>query len=152
MGKSVKNYHIAIIMSLVFLVVALVLECIPGSIIMPFSAVREDGSAGKIYCSYCYFSTTPFAYALFTPMITGIITIVLIGLFIFRIFRYSKLVTVCTILPLVGGVTAITHLFLQADVNTITPSGIFVSSCLFMAFILNLLDYLHKKYTLNQSN
>ena len=151
MSKSVKTYHIAIIASLVFLTIALVLECIPGSIIMPFSAVKEDGSIGKIYCSYCYFSTTPFAYALFTPMITGVITVVLIGLFIFRIFRYSKLVTVCTILPLVGGLTAITHLFIQADVNTVTPSSIFVSSCLFMVFILNLLDYLQKKYTVHQN-
>ena len=151
MSKSVKTYHIAIIASLVFLTIALVLECIPGSIIMPFSAVKEDGSIGKIYCSYCYFSTTPFAYALFTPMITGVITVVLIGLFIFRIFRYSKLVTVCTILPLVGGLTAITDLFIQADVNTVTPSGTFVSSCLFMVFVVNLLDYLHNKYTVHQN-
>ena len=151
MSKSVKTYHIAIIASLVFLTIALVLECIPGSVIMGFSALRSDGSTGKIYCSYCYFSTTPFAYALFTPMITGVITVVLIGLFIFRIFRYSKLVTVCTILPLIGGLTAITHLFIQADANTVTPSGIFVSSCLFMVFILNLLDYLHTKYTVHQN-
>ena len=151
MSKSVKTYHIAIIASLVFLTIALILEIIPGSVIMGFSALRSDGSAGKVYSSYSYFSLTPISYALFTPMITGVITVVLIGLFIFRIFRYSKLVTVCTILPLVGGLTAITHLFIQADANTVTPSGIFVSSCLFMVFIPNLLDYLHKKYTVHQN-
>ena len=151
MNKSVKTYHIAIIMSLVFLTIALVLECIPGSVIMGFSALRSDGSAGKVYSSYSYFSLTPISYALFTPLITALITIALIVLFVIRIFKYGKLVTVCTILPLVGGLTAITHLFIQADVNTVTPSGIFVSSCLFMVFILNLLDYLHSKYTAHQN-
>lgn len=151
MNKSCKNYHLIPIISLVFLTIALILEIIPGSIIMGFSALRSDGTAGKVYSSYSYFSLTPFSYALFTPTLTVLITIALIVLFIIRISKYSKLVTVCTILPLVGGLTAITHVFLQADVNTVTPSGIFVSSCLFMVFILNLLDYLHKKYTVHQN-
>ncbi len=55
-------------------VIAIILEALPGGAVLIFS----DGSGSGIISTYSYFSLTPFGYANFAPLITGLLTIALL--------------------------------------------------------------------------
>ena len=55
-------------------VIAIILEALPGGAVLIFS----DGSGNGIISTYSYFSLTPFGYANFAPLITGLLTIALL--------------------------------------------------------------------------
>ncbi len=72
--KRTANFKIGTISAMVLAVIALVLEALPGGAVLIFS----DGSGNGIISTYSYFSLTPFGYANFAPLITGILTIALL--------------------------------------------------------------------------
>lgn len=59
---------------MVLAVIAIILEALPGGAVLIFS----DGSGSGIVSTYSYFSLTPFGYANFAPLITGIMTIAIL--------------------------------------------------------------------------
>ncbi|MCD7784385.1 MAG: hypothetical protein LUH18_02200 [Oscillospiraceae bacterium] len=72
--KRTMNFKIGTIAAMVLGVFAIVLETLPGGAVLIFS----DGSGSGIVSTYSYFSLTPFGYANFAPLITGIMTIALL--------------------------------------------------------------------------
>lgn len=150
MNNSLKNRRVAISMSLAFMVICLILELLPNSIIMGFSVVSETGEIGKTYVGYNFFSLTPIGYAYFTPLLSAVITIAMVGIMIFREFKPYKLMTLPTILALVGGLISVLNPLMQADSKAVTPSCIFVASLMFMTFIMNLLDSLLRNKELKE--
>ena len=69
-----KNFKIGSIAAMVLGVIAIILEALPGGAVLIFS----DGSGNGIISTYSYFSLTPFGYANFAPLITGLLTIALL--------------------------------------------------------------------------
>ncbi|MCD7770935.1 MAG: hypothetical protein LUH23_02435 [Oscillospiraceae bacterium] len=78
-----KNFKIGSIAAKVLGVIAIVLEALPGGAVLIFS----DGSGSGIISTYSYFSLTPFGYANFAPLITGLLTIALLVMVIVGFVR-----------------------------------------------------------------
>lgn len=74
------------IVNLVLLLVTLVLEILPYGTVLVFG--NPEGA--DWHYTYSYFSLTPFGYAVFGPLITAIITCVLMLLSIIVLFKNSK--------------------------------------------------------------
>ncbi len=74
------------IVNLVLLLVTLVLEILPYGAVLYFA--NPEGSDWRY--TYSYFSLTPFGYAVFGPLITAILTCVLVLLSIIVVFKNSK--------------------------------------------------------------
>ena len=63
---------------LILPIVTLILEIIPYGAVCNFALPATDGSIGRFRELYSYFDLTPFGYANFAPLITGIITCILL--------------------------------------------------------------------------
>jgi hypothetical protein len=63
---------------LILPLVTLILEVIPYGAVCNFAYPAEDGSIKQLRELYSYFDLTPFGYANFAPLITAIITCVII--------------------------------------------------------------------------
>ncbi len=74
------------IVNLVLLLVTLIMEILPYGAVLFFG--NPEGSDWRY--TYSYFSLTPFGYAVFGPLITGIITCALMLLSIIVLFKNSK--------------------------------------------------------------
>ncbi|MCD7822602.1 MAG: hypothetical protein LUG86_01060 [Oscillospiraceae bacterium] len=72
--KRTASFKIGAISAMVLAVIAIILEALPGGAVLIFS----DGSGSGIVSTYSYFSLTPFGYANFAPLITGIMTIAIL--------------------------------------------------------------------------
>ncbi len=57
---------------------AVVLETLPYGAVLNFFVQAEDGSFGLMRQTYSYFSLTPFGYANFGPLITALLSCVLL--------------------------------------------------------------------------
>ena len=60
------------------LLAALVLEILPWGAVMVFARPAEDGSIGHFRETYSYFSLMPAGYGMFFPLLTGLLTAVLL--------------------------------------------------------------------------
>ena len=140
MEKEAKNRTAIVILSLVFLTIALVLEIIPSSLGMLFARVDESNQVVSVVEYSSYFGVLPIAYALYTPFLSSLTTIACIVLFIIRIFKPYKMRGICILLPLIAGLLSILHLFMFGS-EVITVQTILIASFLFATFILNLLDF-----------
>ena len=77
-----KYYWVAIMLQCV----ALVLEILPISSVMVFAPSPDE----RVTRIYSYFSLLPVGYAMVTPMLTGILTIVIIVLGVIAVFKFDK--------------------------------------------------------------
>ena len=59
---------------LVLPIITLILEIIPYGAVCNFARPATDGSIGHFRELYSYFDMTPFGYANFSPLITGILS------------------------------------------------------------------------------
>lgn len=93
---------------MVLLVIALILEALPGGAVLIFS----DGSGSGIISTYSYFSLTPFGYANFAPLITGVLTIVLLVMVVVSFIRAGgkKLRTAIIVVSAIAVLTSISPL------------------------------------------
>ena len=88
------------ILGAVFLVVALVLEVLPIGVVLVFA----PGPGETIRETFSYFDLTPFGYANFSPLPTGILTVVSVLLGIISSVRYNTVrktksaVFICSVL------------------------------------------------------
>ena len=140
MEKEAKNRTAIVILSLVFLTIALVLEIVPSSLGMVFARVDESNQVVSVVEYSSYFDVLPIGYALYTPFLSSLTTIACIVLFIIRIFRPYKMRGICILLPLIAGLLSILHLFMFGS-EVITVQTILIASFLFSTFVLNLLDF-----------
>jgi len=140
MEKETKNRIAIVILSFVFLTIALVLEIIPNSLGMVFAVQNELHEIENVvrYCSY--FDVFPLAYALYTPFLSSLITVASIVLFIIRIFKPYKLRGVCVLLPFIASILSSFHLFTFGSA-AVTFSAILITSLLFTVFVFNILDF-----------
>ncbi|MCC8098927.1 MAG: hypothetical protein LIO78_02530 [Clostridiales bacterium] len=60
-------------------VAAVLLELLPYSAVLNFGVQAEDGSIETVRRTYSYFSLTPFGYALFGPLLTAILSCLLLA-------------------------------------------------------------------------
>ncbi|MCD8127059.1 MAG: hypothetical protein LUD82_06270 [Clostridiales bacterium] len=58
---------------------AVLLELLPYGAVLNFGVQAEDGSIDTIRKTYSYFSLTPFGYALFGPLLTAILSCLLLA-------------------------------------------------------------------------
>lgn len=72
------------------LIGTLVLEILPYGAVLVFGRPAADGTIGRFRETYSYFSLMPFGYANFFPMLTGILTVVLLGLGLLHLLRPRK--------------------------------------------------------------
>lgn len=77
-----KYYWVAIMLQCM----ALVLEILPIGSVMVFAPSPDE----RVTRIYSYFSLLPVGYAMVTPMLTGILTIVIIVLGVIAVFKFDK--------------------------------------------------------------
>ena len=115
-------------------IVALVLEILPIGAVMVFSVSPTE----RITETYSYFSLLPWGYANFTPMLTGILTIVIILLGIISLIKFEKAqkckkeVFICSIVALLF---SIVPLFLYGTVG-MTSASYAVSALIFLSLCM----------------
>ena len=91
---------------------ALGLELTPYGAVLNFGRPAADGTIGTFRETYSYFSLMPFGYANFFPLLTGVLTVVLLLLALLQVFRPTPrrgnalflldvLTTVLSVMPLV---------------------------------------------------
>ncbi len=68
-------------------VAAVLLELLPYGAVLNFGVQAADGSIDTIRRTYSYFSLTPFGYALFGPLLTAILSCLLLALGVLYLWR-----------------------------------------------------------------
>lgn len=93
---------------------AVLLELLPYGAVLNFGVQAEDGSIETIQRTYSYFSLTPFGYALFGPLLTAILSCLLVALGVLYLWRgkgkaalkgLSVIAVLLSLSPLLYGVT-----------------------------------------------
>lgn len=102
-----------------FPILLIILELMPNGAVLKFADAPENGKITFSYNYYSYFSSTPFGYASFGPLLTVALTLAILVLLIiyFISINTSLLKTVCylsfiaflaSILPVIFGLDYIT--------------------------------------------
>ncbi len=66
---------------------AILLELLPYGAVLNFGVQAADGSIDTIRRTYSYFSLTPFGYALFGPLLTAVLSCLLVALGVLYLWR-----------------------------------------------------------------
>ena len=72
------------------LTAALVLEILPWGTVLVFARPAADDTIGRFRETYSYFSLMPVGYGMFFPFLTGVLTVVLLGLGALHLLRPRK--------------------------------------------------------------
>ncbi|MCD8354902.1 MAG: helix-turn-helix domain-containing protein [Clostridiales bacterium] len=126
-----KTYYLA---AVVLQCVALILEALPIGVVMVF-ATSPTERATK---TYSYFSLLPLGYANVTPMLTGILTVVIIMLGVITLFKFEKTSNfrrkafICSIIALIFSIIPL----LQYGTAGMTTASYTVSGALALSICL----------------
>ncbi len=115
------------IILLCILIAALILEALPYGVVLSFA--NPDGDPWRH--TYSYFSLTPYGYANFAPLITAILTCVLLLVVIISFINKKDLRKKTAILAGVSAVISLCPLLFRIDEFTAVGAGI--SLCLIAA-------------------
>lgn len=94
---------------LILPILVIILEILPYGVILKFGVQLEDGSIGTVRDTFSYFSMTPFGYGKFSPLVTAILScVLLIFTFIYTLTQrcaigikaVSVMVFIVSLLPL----------------------------------------------------
>ena len=126
-------------LSLILPIVTLILEILPYGAVCNFmrppSSVNPDAPVGHFRELYSYFDLTPFGYANFAPLITAIITcIVLLILLIYCFTGKEKLARTAKNILCVGAVISFGPLVLGPHFLSVV--GVLISLSLIAEFIV----------------
>lgn len=136
-GDENKMKIIKKISSLILMLISFVLELFPNGAVLKFIVHPEIGKSHYVYRYYSYFDLTPFGYASFGPLLTGVITIVILILISINLIKY-KLNKPILIFSVIGLITSLMPLMYGIDYFSIV--GIFISVC----YLLNILLFIKK--------
>lgn len=126
-----KVYYLAAIM---LQCAALILEILPIGTVMVFAA----GPDQRITEIYSYFSMLPLGYANVTPMLTGILTVVIMVLGVISVFKFDiasklkKAVFICSVLSFLF---SIIPLFLFGKIG-MTAASYTISGAIFLSICM----------------
>ena len=126
-----KVYYLAAIM---FQCAALILEILPIGAVMVFAA----GPNQRITEIYSYFSLLPLGYENVTPMLTGILTVVIMVLGVISVFKFDiasklkKAVFICSVLSFLF---SIIPLFLFGKIG-MTAASYTISGAIFLSICM----------------
>lgn len=124
---------------LLVLVTVFILEFLPNGVILNFS---NQGSDELIRRTYSYFSLTPFGYANFGPLLTGIVTILLMVLMVIFIFKDNvKIFNFIKTASIIAVIFSLMPLLL--GINYFSLIGMVISALL---QIIGILVFLYKKF------
>ena len=113
----------------VFCLTVFILELLPYGVVLNFA--NPDGEPWRR--TYSYFSLTPFGYANFGPLITAILTCVLLVLVVVYLFKSHKGLNIA-IMNVSGFATATSLLPWMFGIRYITAIGMIVSVLLAATF------------------
>lgn len=133
-GITMKlNNRIIYTLGLLFQTAALILELLPTGAVLIFMG---DPRTGKVFRNtYSYFDLTLYGYANFTPLLTGLLTIVILLLGIITLCRFQKAARarnaafICTIIALV--LSLLPPIFYGTDY--LTATSCFISAALLLS-------------------
>ena len=114
---------------LILSIATLIFELLPYGVVLNFA--NPDGEPWRR--TYSYFSLTPFGYANFGPLITAILTCILLVLVVVYLFKSHKGLNIA-IMNVSGFATATSLLPLMFGFSYITVIGVIVSVLLAAAF------------------
>ena len=115
--------------------VAIVLELLPYGAVLNFARPAEDGTIGSFKELYSYFDLMPFGYANFGPLLTAILTCVLLVLG--AILLFGKKDKMLKGIKWVSGVAIATSLMpLMFGLSFFTIVGALISLVLIIEFVV----------------
>ena len=98
------------------LLAALALELTPWGAVLNFARMAEDGTIGRFRETFSYFSLTPFGYANFFPLLTGVLTVILLLLALVQLLRpRPRLGNALFVLDILGAAFSLLPLLLGLD-------------------------------------
>ncbi len=110
-------------------IIAIILEILPYGAICNFANLEGE----LLRRAYSYFDLTPFGYANFGPLITAILSCVLLVLALVAIFKQSKGLE--TTIKVISGIAVVTSLMpLTSGINTFSVIGALISMVLALNF------------------
>lgn len=114
-----------------------VLELMPYGAVLNFARSPEEG--GTIRETYSYFDLTPFGYANFGPLLTAIISLLIMIVIIILLFtKWQQLWTLVTVLSAVGVITSLMPLMFGFEYYT--AIGFAITLLLAVQFIISVWD------------
>ena len=130
------------ILRLLFPLTALALELLPKGAVLRFG--NPDGAPWMGY--YSYFSLIPFGYANFGPLLTAVLTVVLLAILAIAVFRPGRgLLLTAAILAVLGTLTS--FLPLMFGIENYTAIGACISAALLAEAVLCWYEVCRKKRT-----
>lgn len=149
---NAKKTLIFKILSMVFIVIAIVLEALPYGVKLKFIAEGQN----TIWRSYSYFDITPFGYGSFTPIITAVLTVLLAAASVISLIIKRNTPTLNRTLFTVEVITAIISVFPALyGLDYITPIGCFITLTLAVSVVFclfaNILSIQDKNVTADKS-
>ena len=114
---------------------ALGLELTPYGAVLNFGRLAADGTIGTFRETYSYFSLMPFGYANFFPLLTGVLTVVLLLLSLWQLLRPSirRGNTLFILEILAAAMSVMSWVVFGADY--ISGVGIGITACLVLAAV-----------------
>lgn len=114
-----------------FPIALIILELMPGGVVMKFSGSFVDGKIGYNYHSYSYFDLMPFLYVDFGPLLTAILSVaILVFLTVYFVNQRSTLLTVALCLSFIAFLSSLITLFYE--IESFTLIGGFISALLIL--------------------
>ena len=120
---------------LILPIITLILEILPYGAVCNFKRPATDGAIGHFRELYSYFDLTPFGYANFAPLITAIITCVILALLLVYLFTGKpRTITVTKGLLYVGVVLSLCPLLY--GINFFSAVGALITVSLIAELVL----------------
>ena len=117
------------------LLTAFVLELTPYGAVLNFARMAEDGAIGTFRTTFSYFSLTPFGYANFFPLLTGILTVPLLALALVQLLRpRQKLGNALFILDVLAAAMSVMS-FVVFGLDYVSGVGAGITACLVLAAV-----------------
>lgn len=128
----IRKYYIYVILP----VIAIILECLPWGAVLKFAGEQKaDGTFEYIYHTESYFSPLPFGFANFGPLLTAVLTCILLILGIVLVIgKKEKLLDRIKVVLGVAIATSLMPLVYGFDFFSIV--GALISAVLILEFVI----------------
>lgn len=123
------------IIVLCILLCTLVLEILPYGAVCNFA--NPEGEPWRK--TYSYFSLTPYGYANFGPLITAILTCVLLGIIILSILLKKNWNKPITIISAIATLTSLAPLMF--GISNFSLVGAMISACILATFVISRIKF-----------